>query len=277
MSKLLLDERPLIVLPKLAVEIGLNEAIFVQQIHFLLTISTTEINGTKWTYNTQYELLDVFPFWTESTLKRIIKSCKEKCIINVAQLSSDVRDKTNYYTIDYSVLDSIASNSSCHEVKMNSSVKQDVSGSSKCTAPSGQNELMEQFKMNSCLIGTKTSTKTSTNTLKNTKKDFDAQIQEKLKEYSNINLSAFYEWMSYKNYKNIAGVTKVLNMLNAYDFATQQHIVDTSIMNNYQGLFPPKRNNHNSNNTNIDFAIKNNVWDVIKMQSKPQEVEVLNA
>ena len=36
MSKLLIADVPLVVLPKLAEEIGLNEAIFLQQLHYRL-------------------------------------------------------------------------------------------------------------------------------------------------------------------------------------------------------------------------------------------------
>lgn len=36
MSKLLLDDEPLVILPKLAAAIGLNEAIILQQLHYWL-------------------------------------------------------------------------------------------------------------------------------------------------------------------------------------------------------------------------------------------------
>lgn len=60
-------------------------------------------------------------------------------------------------------------------------------------------------------------------------------------EYQNINQNAFNEWMSYKKYKNKGAITKTLNMLNKYDFQTQQEMVDKSIMNEYKGLFEPKQ------------------------------------
>jgi len=81
----------------------------------------------------------------------------------------------------------------------------------------------------------------------------DNQIDKKLSEYQNINLDAFNEWMKYKKYKAIGAVTKVLNFLSVYDFITQQQIVDTSIMNNYKGLFEPKQK-RNSTDNNVDVA-----------------------
>ena len=60
-------------------------------------------------------------------------------------------------------------------------------------------------------------------------------------EHQNINQNAFNEWMAYKKYKNKGAITKTLNMLNKYDFQTQQEMVDLSIGNEYKGLFPPKQ------------------------------------
>ena len=47
MSRLLIDEPPLQVLPSLAREIGLNEAIMLQQIHYWLLKSGNEFEGAK--------------------------------------------------------------------------------------------------------------------------------------------------------------------------------------------------------------------------------------
>ena len=74
-----------------------------------------------------------------------------------------------------------------------------------------------------------------------------------LEVYDVINLQAFNEWMDYKKYKSIAPVTKTINFLCQYDPPTQQQIVDTSIMNNYKGLFEPKGKTNRTDN-NIDVA-----------------------
>ena len=52
MSKLLINERPLVVLPSLAKALGTDEAIILQQIHFLCDFSKNERDGFKWVYNT---------------------------------------------------------------------------------------------------------------------------------------------------------------------------------------------------------------------------------
>jgi hypothetical protein len=45
MSKLLLDEQPLLIMPKLATKIGLNESIIVQQIHYWNEINKKSNNN----------------------------------------------------------------------------------------------------------------------------------------------------------------------------------------------------------------------------------------
>jgi len=76
----------------------------------------------------------------------------------------------------------------------------------------------------------------------------------KLEDYPTINKEAFKEWWSYKKYKTIAPITKTLNFLSNYDFNIQQEIVDKSIMNNYAGLFEPKRQKANRTDNNVDVA-----------------------
>ena len=129
---------------------------------------------------------------------------------------------------------------------------------------------------------------TSLRTPKENKQSLKIQIDTKLSEYNNINLEAFTEWMDYKKYKAIGAITKVLNFLSNYDYATQQQIVDTSIMNNYKGLFEPKKKTQQTQSfkqqdiqrtdTAIDAFLnaRDNGFDLRNMQDEPiNEVEVI--
>jgi hypothetical protein len=72
-QSLLIDENPLIILPKLASCLGLGEAIIVQQLHFLLSVPKNgrERNGHRWIYNTYEQWQrDHFPFWDVATIQR---------------------------------------------------------------------------------------------------------------------------------------------------------------------------------------------------------------
>lgn len=126
MSKLLIDESPLQVLPSLAKAIGLSQALFLQQLHYWITMNqrmgkhkTHYHNGRWWMYNTYQEWQDNnFPFWSISTLKRIVerlrtpyqakkgdaKVSRPALIITTSKFNSNWRDQTLWYTIDYEAL-----------------------------------------------------------------------------------------------------------------------------------------------------------------------------
>lgn len=133
---LLMPSRPIVINPDLAYSIGLNEAIALQQVNYWLkeTTSGLERNGVRWIYNTNEQWLEQFPFWSESTLKRTFTRLKQLGVLKVEQLNKSQRDMTNYYTINY-------------ESELLDELKVTKSKSSKCTFPSGQNEPMEEVKV----------------------------------------------------------------------------------------------------------------------------------
>lgn len=110
MSKLLLDDEPLVILPKLAAAIGLNEAIILQQLHYWLEKSKNVRDGFRWVYNTYEEWQKQFPFWSESTIKRTIKKLEGQHLIIVGKYNKLKIDNTKWYRIDYEVLQKIENN-----------------------------------------------------------------------------------------------------------------------------------------------------------------------
>ncbi|SDD21364.1 hypothetical protein [Halanaerobium congolense] len=115
MNKLLIDEYPLMVLPTFAKEIGLKNAIFVQQIHFLTQTKQqnndiyTYKNGHMWVYNTINEWhKNYFSFMSKSTLKRVIKNCEDDgYIISTDEFNKSEYDKTKWYRINYEKISEI--------------------------------------------------------------------------------------------------------------------------------------------------------------------------
>src|SRR5690606_5241626 len=130
MSNLLINEQPLVVLPSLAEKIGLNEAIMLQQIHFWLTRKPHEKDGRQWIYNTYAEWATQFPFWSESTIKRTIRSLEKKGLIITGNYNRVKIDKTKWYTIDYEKLERMTSPSG----------QNDLSSGSKWSHGTGQND-----------------------------------------------------------------------------------------------------------------------------------------
>lgn len=104
MSKLLIEEQPLIVIKSLALKIGLHEAIVLQQVHYWLTKKTHMIDGRSWVYNTYKEWQEQIPFWSESTIKRTFKTLEELGLIITGNYNTYKMDQTKWYTIDYEKL-----------------------------------------------------------------------------------------------------------------------------------------------------------------------------
>lgn len=107
MSRLIINERPLLIPPTLAKKIGLNEAIVLQQIHFWLNISEHEIDGRKWIYNTYEDWQKQFPFWSKPTIVRVFSRLEGKGLVISSNYNKISVDRTKWYTIDYDALEEV--------------------------------------------------------------------------------------------------------------------------------------------------------------------------
>lgn len=101
MNKLLIAEPPLQVLPTLAVKIGLNQALFLQQLHYWLQRSKNKKEGYHWVYNSLPDWVAQFPFWSESTIKRTLNPLEKAGIIVTGCYNKSNIDKTKWYRINY--------------------------------------------------------------------------------------------------------------------------------------------------------------------------------
>jgi DNA-binding transcriptional ArsR family regulator len=79
--KLLIEEPPLQVLPTLAQKIGLNEAIVLQQLHYLGRRSDDE----RWVAMSVPEWERVFKFWGEATIKRTFAALRAAGLVDRRQ------------------------------------------------------------------------------------------------------------------------------------------------------------------------------------------------
>ncbi|MCM3482285.1 MAG: conserved phage C-terminal domain-containing protein [Staphylococcus warneri] len=137
MSKLLIDDYPILVLPKLATEIGLNEAIVLQQIHYWLGSSKHIHDGFNWIYNSYKEWEEQFPFWSNVTIRRTITSLEKQNLIITSNYNKAGFDKTKWYTINYLELEGVSKRVAQNEQTM----------WSKRANGFAQNEQVEQLKM----------------------------------------------------------------------------------------------------------------------------------
>ena len=98
---LLAEEEFLMVPPTLACAIGLNEAIVLQRLYWLLKYPQNgkELNGHRWIYNTYPEWKkQFFPFWSEDTIMRVFNSLEGKRLVVSIQPEGSRRRK--YYRPD---------------------------------------------------------------------------------------------------------------------------------------------------------------------------------
>nr|WP_054549350.1 conserved phage C-terminal domain-containing protein [Lysinibacillus sphaericus] len=102
---LLINEPPLQVLPSLAVKVGLNEAIILQQLHFKSLISAHIHDGHKWVFNSYQQWQNEFPFWSEKTIKRAIRKLEDDgYIFSTDEFNKYKIDKTKWYRLNYTKL-----------------------------------------------------------------------------------------------------------------------------------------------------------------------------
>ncbi|KRO03652.1 hypothetical protein IV54_GL002175 [Levilactobacillus paucivorans] len=104
MGNLLISEPPLQVLPSLAVKVGLNKAIVLQQFHYWLQRSNNIRDGYKWIYNSFPNWNKQFPFWGLNTLKRAVNGLEKDGYLITANYNKAGFDRTKWYRIDYSKL-----------------------------------------------------------------------------------------------------------------------------------------------------------------------------
>lgn len=122
MSKLLINEPPLQILPTLAGKIGLHEAIVLQQIHYWVDINQKANKNLKegfyWTYNTYQAWQSQFPFWTLRTIKGIIAKLETQGLLISGNFNKAKFDRTKWYRIDHKRLAEIECARKCKTCTM---------------------------------------------------------------------------------------------------------------------------------------------------------------
>lgn len=135
-TSLLLSKNKIVLNTDLATQIGLNEALVLQQLFYWLE-KGVEINGRQWVHKThaKWQKQD-FPFWSVSTIKRTLNNLEKLGLIDVEQLSDNNFDRKNYYTINFKKLKEYEGQTTDNTEKV------------KLTSSKSQNELDEKVKLN---------------------------------------------------------------------------------------------------------------------------------
>lgn len=122
MSRLLLDDYPILFLPKLAEMLGSSDrALLLQQIHYWIEKSGIEHDGRKWVFNSVATWHKQFSWISERTLRSILKYLEDEGILLTGNYNKLKFDRTKWYTIDYDRLEKLenAFGKSCQMEKEN--------------------------------------------------------------------------------------------------------------------------------------------------------------
>ncbi|HEY6021811.1 MAG TPA: hypothetical protein VIY48_18700 [Candidatus Paceibacterota bacterium] len=123
MSNSLINERPLVLLPSLAVAVGVSKAIVLQQVQYWVTNPKAGVwkDGFKWVHNTYAEWQENFPFWSEANVRKIINQLEDEGLLISAQIAPNPHDRTKSYTIDYTKLEEVVASHVLPEYQMDES------------------------------------------------------------------------------------------------------------------------------------------------------------
>lgn len=104
MYNLLSNEHSIPLLPVLASKVGINEAIFLQQLHYWTQRSNHLHEGHIWVYNTYESWHQQFPFWSINTIQSIVKKLESENLIVVEDYYRFGPDDRKWYRVNYEVL-----------------------------------------------------------------------------------------------------------------------------------------------------------------------------
>ena len=256
MSKLLINESPLQVQPSLAMAIGLNEAIFLQQLHYWMGASRHHHDGKKWVYNTYSDWLLQLKYLSLPTLKRTIKSLKDRGLLSVERFDKLRSNQVNYYAINYDVLAIIEANIS-QAIDSIDQLKMSQSSSSNCTNAVAQNEPIHQLKMSQSPLAQNEPmlTREYQETTQEITKEKAVEKKEKLKFSFEQALSFELPegvdrnlWIAYiemrqamKKMPTQKAVELAISDLTKWGFEKANQSLKNSITSNWTGLFEPKQ------------------------------------
>lgn len=251
MSKLLINESPLQVQPSLAMAIGLNEAIFLQQLHYWLGATRFTRDGKKWVYNTYADWLLQLKYTSESTLKRTIKSLKHQKLIHVEHFEKLRSNQVSFYSIDYEVLAIISENieqaiDSIDKVKMTQSTR------SNCTNALGHIDHIHQVKMtqspsgqNDPILTREYQENTQEITHKKSKPKFGLKEASSVELPEGVNRELWVGYIEMRFSMNKKPTPKAVELaikdLANWGAEKANQSLKNSITSNWTGLFEPKQ------------------------------------
>lgn len=245
-----------------AKDCGIEEAILLHNFHFWLSKNAANEkhfhDGLYWFYNSKKAFADLFPYMNETKIFRSIKNLEERGFVVKGNYNIDKWNKTNWYAI----------------TKFGLTYLQTKGYSISVFGALFQNDTFDSVKMNDGASQSEQSiliNNTYTNT--NSKQEKEDTIISSKKKYS-LDLTIVSPemrevvdtWLAYKKekgkmYKPIGfkNFYKKLCELSGNNPQTAMAIIEESMANNYDGIFPLRNNNNNYGRETITDKIRRTV------------------
>lgn len=94
---------------EIASKYGIDEAILIENLAFWIKKNIANkkyfFEGRYWTYNSRKAFAELFPFWTERQIRRILKSLETKGAIYTGNFNKLNFDRTTWYVLDDDILE----------------------------------------------------------------------------------------------------------------------------------------------------------------------------
>lgn len=95
---------------------GVSEAVFLHNLHFWIMhnkangrhyFEDKELPGVwrNWTFNSASALTDLFPFWSEDQIRRLVKKLRDNGLIHIGNYNKLGMDRTNWYALSDEILE----------------------------------------------------------------------------------------------------------------------------------------------------------------------------
>jgi hypothetical protein len=232
---------------QVAKDCGIEEAILLHNFHFWLSKNAANEkhfhDGLYWFYNSKRAFVDLFPYMNETKIFRSIKNLEERGFVVKGNYNIDKWNKTNWYAI----------------TKFGLTYLQTKGYSISVFCALFQNDTIDSGKMNDGALQSEQSiiiNNTNTNTNSIQEKE-DTNISSKKKYSLDLSIVApemqevVETWLAYKKEKG--KIYKPIGFKNFYKKLCEMSccnpqiamaIIEQSMANNYDGIFPLKTNNN---------------------------------
>ena len=159
---LVVEGAGIMLITKLVLKVGMNEALFLQQLHYFLEQRGVQKEGRKWFFHTYEQWLQQFPYLSKSSLRRAIHSLEKQGVIDrCPNFNTRKSDHTMWYTINYNCLHRLFEETDVRDVQNEQAacsnwtqpaVQNEQAMCSNWTSPSSQFEHNEVLKMNTSIL-----------------------------------------------------------------------------------------------------------------------------